>query len=343
MALFDIFRNRILGDLIYKDGDYFAFDVNHAKPFSPVNTPVRQKFNGYVNFHFNGDIDIPGISDMREKGVPTVLSSLIKSTEVPSAEIQTDVKNQYNKKRVTITHAEYKPISLSAYDTVDSSWVILLMRMYAHLFSNPLGQYEVDSQGRGVPRKIPYDVVPDIIPTGSGSGPTYGFNLGYSDNNQGYNIRPGNEKYFVSHIDIVYYHAQRTMMYTLFNPIVTSFQVDGFDHADSQPVMINMDISYENFTINPVVNGFIPDEDMKRFTAQTDDNAVFKRLRNGGPLDRGDQPGGSMPGKDTREQPALKTRNLDFLSQQEQGSEATARLGYDQSKSKFWKAAGGSS
>ena len=52
-------------------------------------------------------------------------------------------------------------------------------------------------------------------------------------------------------------------MNTLFNPIVTSFEVDGFDHADSQPVMINMDIQYENFSINPVVNGFIAEEDMK--------------------------------------------------------------------------------
>ena len=72
MDLYKILVNKLIGDVIYKDGDYFAFDVNHAKPFSPVNNPVRQKFNGYVNFHFNGDIDIPGISIMREAGVPTV-------------------------------------------------------------------------------------------------------------------------------------------------------------------------------------------------------------------------------------------------------------------------------
>lgn len=343
MALWDIFRNRLIGDLIYKDGDYFAFDVNHAKPFSPVNNPVRQKFNGYVNFHFNGDIDIPGISDMREAGVPTVLSSLIKSSEVPSAEMQTDVKNQYNKKRVTITHAEYKPISLSAYDTVDSAWVILLMRMYAHLFSNPLGQYEIDTSNNAVPKKVPYDVIPNEIPTGGPDGPVYGFNTDYSDNNQGYNIRPGNEKYFVSHIDIVFYHAQRAMMYTLFNPIVTSFQVDGFDHADSQPVMINMDIQYENFTINPIVNGFIPEQDMKRFVTYGSDEA-YKELRGSGPLSRGDHHKQSA-NKDTRNQPALKTKEMGFLApgKANSGSDELGRLGTEQDPSKFWKTAGGSS
>lgn len=327
--------DKVLGDIKYTDGDYFAFDNNHAKPFLPGNNPVRQKFNGYVNFHFNGDVDIPGISDVREKGVQTVLSSLIKSSEVPSAEIQTDVKNQYNKKRVTVTHAEYKPISLSAYDTVDSAWVIVLMRMYSHLFSNPLGQYD-DS---GAPRKIPYDVVPEKIPTGSGTSPTYGFNLGYSDNNQGYNIRPGNQKYIVSHIDIVYYHGQRTMMYTLFNPIVTNFTVEGFDHADSQPVMINMDIQYENFTINPVINGFIAEQDMERFVNINTEE--WKRLRTSGQsLTQNDQPPGHNSANDTRQQASLKQRTLDFMAPQEGGKE-TSRLSFDQSTSDFWSAAGG--
>ena len=70
----------------------------------------------------------------------------------------------------------------------------------------------------------------------------------------------------VSHIDIVMFHAQRTIVYTLFNPIVTNFTIDGIDHQSAEPVMINMDISYENFSIKPVINGFIPEADMERFT-----------------------------------------------------------------------------
>ena len=48
--------------------------------------------------------------------------------------------------------------------------------------------------------------------------------------------------------------------------------------------MINMDIQYENFSINPVVNGFIADEDMKRFVTYGSQDS-YKRLRDGGPLD----------------------------------------------------------
>ena len=64
-------------------------------------------------------------------------------------------------------------------------------------------QFDIDVNNNATSENS-YDVVPIKYPTGSQDGPTYGFNLGYSDNNQGYNLRPGNEKYFVSHIDIVY-------------------------------------------------------------------------------------------------------------------------------------------
>ena len=150
--------------MTYGDGPgKFLQGINHATPFNPSNNPVRQKFNGYVNFHFNGDIDIPGISDLSKSGQQTTLSSMIKTADIPSAEIQTDVKNQYNKKRITVTHAEFKPITISAYDTVDSAWVILLMRMYSHLFSNAMGQYDFDTTGKATPSVTLVNVQEEII------------------------------------------------------------------------------------------------------------------------------------------------------------------------------------
>ena len=330
-----VMAREMVSSLKYNDGTPFVFDENHAKPFNPQNTPVRQKFNGYANFYFNGKVSVPGISDMDKVGDQTVFSSMIKNSDIPSAELSTDVKNQYNKKRITVTHAEFKPISMSAYDTVDSAWVLLLMKMYAHLFTNPLGQYEAGNSGSAIPKTIPYDVVPSAIPTGSTEGPTYGFNSQYSDNNMGYNLLPGEQKYFLHHIDIVMFHAQRSIVYTMFNPIVTGFTVDGFDHSSADPVMVNMDISYENFTVKPVVNGFIPEHDMERFLKGGDDKEKYKLLRTGGPL-------GEINSHDTRDQASLQEKTPDFLKPGNPG-ESTSRYAHDQSKSDFWKAIGGSS
>lgn len=327
-----IAAQKMVSSIKYDGVEPFLFDENHAKPFNPELTPVRQKFNGYANFYFNGKVSVPGISDMDKVGDQTVFSSMIKNSDIPSVEMSTDVKNQYNKKRITVTHAEFKPISMSAYDTVDSAWVLLLMKMYAHLFTNPLGQYEV-ANGVATTKTIPYDVVPSAIPTGGTEGPTYGFNSQYSDNNMGYNLLPGDQKYFLDHIDIVMFHAQRTMVYTMFNPIVTGFTVDGFDHSSSDPVMVNMDISYENFTVSPVVNGFIPDHDMERFLKGGGDKTEYEKLRGTGPL--------GVNTNDTRDQASLQEKSLDYLSPTNKGGDQVSRYSHDQSTSDFWKAIGG--
>jgi hypothetical protein len=350
---FKILAMEMVSSIKYDGVGPFLSDENHAKPFNPQNTPVRQKFNGYANFYFNGDVSVPGITDMEKVGDQTVFSSMIKNSDIPSAEMATDVKNQYNKKRITVTHAEFKPISMSAYDTVDSAWVLLLMKMYAHLFTNPMGQYESTVKTAPDPadatktitttslnpKKIPYDVVPSAIPTGSTEGPTYGFNSQYSDNNMGYNLLPGSQKYFLNHIDIVMFHSQRSIVYTMFNPIVTGFTVDGFDHSSSDPVMVNMDISYENFSVKPLVNSFIPEADMERFFKGGGSKTDYELLRSDTEVS------GHVysDGMDPRKQASLKEKKALWLTPGEEGGDQVSRYSHDQSTSDFWKAIGGSS
>ncbi len=43
--------------------EYYLKDYRNADNFKPKNTPVRQKFNGYVNFTFNSNVD--GINGFR--------------------------------------------------------------------------------------------------------------------------------------------------------------------------------------------------------------------------------------------------------------------------------------
>ena len=68
---------------------------------------------------------------------------MVKTSTIPSAEFAVDTKNQYNRKRITVSAVDYKPVAISVYDTVDSLWVLMLMRMYSHLFTNPTNMYDV--------------------------------------------------------------------------------------------------------------------------------------------------------------------------------------------------------
>ena len=71
-----------------KDGlvpdQYYLANYKNADRFKPRNTPVRQKFNGYVNFTFNSEVDIAKDFNSNSEFRNT-LSSLVKAADFPSA------------------------------------------------------------------------------------------------------------------------------------------------------------------------------------------------------------------------------------------------------------------
>ena len=312
------------------DNGTYLGTANNAVHLNPNANLVRQQFQGLVNFYFNDAIEGVQTSKDFQNG----LSSLVKTAEFPSFEIQTDTHNQYNKKRVTVSGVEYKPISITVYDTIDSAWVVTLMKMYQHTFLNPMGKFEIQSDGSTKPKTIPYDVVPDNVVTGAGDGTSMsGFTQIWNENSNGLNIRPGAQKNFLSHIDLLVYHGQRYMRYTVFNPIVTSFQVDGIDYSSSQPITIKMDISYESFSIDPVINNFIPEDDMKRWSNFS--AGLWQRLRDGDEDIGKDIPGGAVAGKLSSDNPSLDQYKADYLAPVESGGESGS-LRTEQTQD-FWK------
>lgn len=290
-----------------KGGNTGAFykDFKNAERFKPANTPVRQKFNGYVNFNFNPNVKVDFLNDV---DFQNRLSSMVKTSTIPSAEFAVDTKNQYNRKRLTVSAVDYKPVSISVYDTVDSLWVIMLMRMYSHLFTNPTNLYDVettDNTTTSTKKNIKYDVVPEAVPSGDGEGTSGSFNRPFDSNSSGLNLQPGNERNFITSIDIVQYHGQKVIKYTLFNPMITSFEIDGLDYSDSGANMINLNVMYENFTIDPTVNSWISEDDLGRFSASN--KANWKLLRDG-------RKGEFPTGANTLYPTELKERGVGFLN-----------------------------
>ena len=292
---FDMFNGQRVEDSHGTNGEdkfgknHYMRDFQNARRFKPGNTPVRQKFNGYVNFNFNPEVDLPVQIDGHNDIIS--LSSLIRQSGIPSAEIQTDVKNQYNRKRITVTHTEFKPIQMVAYDTVDSKWVSVLMAAYQHLFMNPSGKFQPGS-GAGdplVPVQTPHDIVPGAVPSGDGSGFS-SFNDKFDSNFMGLRLQPQAVRNFIDSIDIVQYHGQKCIKYTLFRPMITNFEIDGIDHSSSEANLITMDITYENFAMQPIINEFITEDDLQRFSDFN--RGHWSRLRDGDP-NTDDIPGGS--------------------------------------------------
>ena len=63
--------------------------------------------------------------------------------------------------------------------------------------------------------------------------------------------------------------------------MITNFEIDGIDHSSSEANLITMDITYENFAMQPIINEFISEDDLQRFSDFN--RGHWSRLRDGDP------------------------------------------------------------
>ena len=106
----------------------------------------------------------------------------------------------------------------------------------------------------------------------------------------GLRLQENARRNFIDSIDIVQYHGQKCIKYTLFRPMITNFEIDGIDHSSSEANLITIDITYENFAMQPIINEFISEDDLQRFSDFN--RGHWSRLRDGDP-NTDDIPGGS--------------------------------------------------
>ena len=73
-------------------------------------------------------------------------------------------------------------------------------------------------------------------------------------------------------------------------PNKLNFEIDGIDHSSSEANLITIDITYENFAMQPIINEFISEDDLQRFSDFN--RGHWSRLRDGDP-NTDEIPGGS--------------------------------------------------
>jgi hypothetical protein len=114
---------------------FYARDFRNNYRFRPDVNPPRIKFEGYVNFVLNRDIqELFGLENHTFK---TNISSLVRRAKLPNVTFKNIVKNQYNKKKIVSTGVEYAPIEITVFDTLNNEWLQILMRYFSYLYMNP--------------------------------------------------------------------------------------------------------------------------------------------------------------------------------------------------------------
>jgi hypothetical protein len=156
---------------------------------------------------------------------PSIVFTRVSSVSAASYSVDTQLMNQYNKKRVVQTRLNYEPITVSFYDTFDSEWHTLMRDYLSHYFNG----------GKGIDQRISREGSSTVDPN-------FETDLGFT---------PNADRYFFPRIVINQNgHAGLSRDTILINPTITNIQGDTLDYSDSNPVMYSVTFQPESIQVN---------------------------------------------------------------------------------------------
>ncbi|MBR20777.1 MAG: hypothetical protein CMA64_11650 [Euryarchaeota archaeon] len=191
----------------------------------------KVKFLYHVSFNINSQASsiIPQLTSKHNNE----LNMLVKQVQLPAYNIQTDVKHQYNRKRVVQKRIDYQPLNITFHDDSFGVTTAMWEAYYRYYFRD--GNYAaVQPDGSPDPTKKQFKA-PTQFNRGTAFAETqyrYGF-----DNDS---LEP-----FFNSITIYQMSRKKYTAFTLVNPIISQWQHDTMDNSASDPVSNSMTVDYE--------------------------------------------------------------------------------------------------
>jgi hypothetical protein len=158
---------------------------------------------------------------------PTIEFTRVSSVTAPGYSIDTQLMNQYNKKRVVQTRLNYDPITVTFYDTYDNEWHTLMRTYLSHYFNGGEGIEQI-TEGNST--------IDDDFKTVMG-------------------FTPNADRYFFPQITIVQNgYREQSRETILINPHITNIQGDTLDYSDSNPTMYTVTFQPESIQTRELFN-----------------------------------------------------------------------------------------
>jgi len=170
----------------------------------------------------------------------TEINMLCKSAELPSFNISTDTKNQYNRKKIVQTKLSHNPVRFRFHD--DRAGVILALweAYYRYYYKDPsYAKYTAGNQ----PDNVTFQQWSNLDTYEVGTQYRYGFDTGKKDNVPFFNSITIN---VLSGRDGRSIHTS----YTLINPVITAWDSDEVSQESSDFMEATMGVEYESVVYN---------------------------------------------------------------------------------------------
>ena len=225
-------------------------DYTHASRVFTTNQyelKPRYKFLYHVSFTLNVQ-QIPYLKGVFSNGDIAELSLLVKNVDLPKYSVDTETLSQYNRKRVVQTRINYQPVNLAFHDDGGDNARRLWYYYYSYYYKDATQQYlspnvTNGSEGASANRQAGFGYnVRDI----------YAKELqvkdwGYSGETwtDGTSAASGKPPFFRD-IRIYGLDQRRFAEYVLINPVITAWNHDRYDYAESNGIMEHqMTVAYE--------------------------------------------------------------------------------------------------
>ena len=219
----------------YQHGARLYVDDSHR--LSP-----KVKFLYHVTFNINAEAAAV-IPQLREKHL-NELNMLVKSVQLPAYNIQTDVKHQYNRKRVVQKRIDYQPVQIVMHDDNMGVTTAMWEAYYRYYYRD--GNYSA-TKPAGAPESG--SAIPEY-----NRGNVFG---GNSDKQYRYGFDNDSVMPFFDSITISQMARKNYTSFQLINPIISGWQHDTMDNSISDPVANTMTVEYEtvHYSRGPIGNG----------------------------------------------------------------------------------------
>ena len=219
----------------YQHGARLYVDDSHR--LSP-----KVKFLYHVTFNINAEAAAV-IPQLREKHL-NELNMLVKSVQLPAYNIQTDVKHQYNRKRVVQKRIDYQPVQIVMHDDNMGVTTAMWEAYYRYYYRD--GNYSA-TKPAGAPESG--SAIPEY-----NRGNVFG---GNNDKQYRYGFDNDSGAPFFDSITISQMARKNYTSFQLINPIISGWQHDTMDNSVSEGVANTMTVEYEtvHYSRGPIGNG----------------------------------------------------------------------------------------
>lgn len=215
----------------------------------------RNKFLFHVYFNINTS-EIPTLGRVFPEDDIRALSVLVKTIQLPSYTIETEILNQYNRKRIIQKKINYQPISIDFHDDGGDLVRNMWYNYYSYYYKDPSQQYGSTSATNGsigpVSNKPGFTYNARDLYAADRSVNDWGYiGEAYDQGSAGASGATGGDQStgkppFFRDITIYGLNQHKFAAYVLINPVIKEWRGDTYDYSQGNGIMQNtMVIEYE--------------------------------------------------------------------------------------------------